>query len=170
MGNSISCAPSTTSSRAVKVVCPDGRIAVFTGPTNAAELMLENPSRFVCDAADLKVGHRIPGLAADEELEPRHLYFLLPMTMLHSILTAADMLSLSNKASTVIKRGGPSKNIGRIFPVFSDSCIFQSEAKPLPTPIQHHEPNKRFSRHRSWKPALDTIDESPSSLEFATNN
>ncbi|XP_058082580.1 uncharacterized protein LOC131230681 [Magnolia sinica] len=164
MGNTISCAPSIASSRVVKVVCLDGRVEVYTRPVNAAELMLENPSRFVCDASDLKVGHRIPGLAADEDLEPRHLYFLLPMNMLYSVLTPINMASLSHNASKAFKQGGPSKNIGKIFPVFGDSCIFPSEIKPSTVKIQHPNPNQRFSRQRSWRPALDTIVESPRKL------
>ncbi|RWR85580.1 hypothetical protein CKAN_01445100 [Cinnamomum micranthum f. kanehirae] len=114
------------SSRAVKVVFVDGRVEEYTRPVNAAELMLENPIQFVCDSVDLKVGHRIPGLAADEELEPRRLYFLLPINMLYAILTVDDMVSLSYKASKALKQGG-SKNIGRIFPAFEAAAAAAEE-------------------------------------------
>ena len=151
------------SSRAVKVVFVDGRVEEYTRPVNAAQLMLENPIQFVCDSVDLKVGHRIPGLAADEELEPRGLYFLLPMNMLYSMLTVDDMVSLSYKASKALKQGG-SKNIGRIFPVFGDLCLSPSEIKPLRPPIKYLHPKETYLRQRSWRPALDTIAESPCML------
>ncbi|OEL38843.1 hypothetical protein BAE44_0000135, partial [Dichanthelium oligosanthes] len=57
-------------------------------PVRASELMLDHPGQFVCDSGRLAVGCRVPGVAADELLRPRHAYFLLPMDMLYSVLTA----------------------------------------------------------------------------------
>ncbi|XP_042502290.1 uncharacterized protein LOC122079682 [Macadamia integrifolia] len=160
MGNSTSCAPTIISGGAVKVLFSDGRLEVYTRPIKAAELMLENPRQFVCNSNDLKVGHRILGLAADEELEKRQLYFILPMDLLYSVLTNEELLSISYKASRAVKHGS-SNNIGRIFPVLGDFCIFPSEVKTLESPERKPQPTKRYSRERSWKPALDTILETP---------
>ncbi|XP_043696114.1 uncharacterized protein LOC122646597 [Telopea speciosissima] len=163
MGNTTSCAPTIISGGTVKVLLSDGRLEVYTRPIKAAELMLENPRQFVCNSSDLKVGHRILGLGADEELERRRLYFILPMDLLYSVLTNEEMLSLSYKASRAMKHGN-SNNIVRIFPVLGDFCIFPSEVKTLEeeSPERKPQPTERFSRQRSWKPALDTILETPS--------
>lgn len=167
MGNATSCAPSILSNTGVvKVVSSDGRLEVYTRPVKAAELMLDKPGHFVCNSTDLKVGQRIPGLSADEELELRQLYFLLPMEMLYSVLTHEEISSLSYKASKVVKHGSTSKNFGRIFPLgLSDFCMFPSETKTLASPTTDHpKPVQRYSRQRSWSPALETIVETPSRL------
>ncbi|XP_052180405.1 uncharacterized protein LOC127793744 [Diospyros lotus] len=162
MGNAASCAPSMISSGVVKVLLSDGRLEIYTRPVKAAELMLENPSQFICDAGHLKVGHRIPGLLADEELERRQFYFLLPMEMLYSVLTHEEFTSLSYKASKALKQG-VSLNFAKIFPVLGEFCMFPSEAKTLETPGNSHpgRPVDRYCRQRSWTPALETIVETP---------
>ncbi|KAG1334823.1 putative DUF4228 domain protein [Cocos nucifera] len=125
--------------------------------------MVENPGQFVCDSNYLKVGCRIPGLVADEELEPHRLYFLLPMDMLYSVLTEEEKVSLLCKASKAMKKGGGPKNIGRrILPVLSDFCLFPTEDKQVAERTRRvNKVGRRMSRERSWTPALDTIEEVP---------
>ncbi|MQM00428.1 hypothetical protein Taro_033162 [Colocasia esculenta] len=154
MGNHASCAPYIVSgSGAAKVVHNDGRVTAYTRPVRAGELMAENPRQFVCDAGELKVGHRVPGLTAEEELEGRRLYFLLPMDMLYSVLTDDEMAALSCRASGAGKRG-------RMLPAVL--CMFPSEAaEGQPAGAREEEKEEEFTdsvgRQRSWKPALDTI-------------
>ncbi|XP_068642095.1 uncharacterized protein [Aristolochia californica] len=157
MGNSASCSPCLASTRTIRVGFRDGRVEEYRRPLKAAELMLENPRHFVCDSNNLKVGHRVPCLTADEDLEPRRLYLLLPMDMLFSVLTSEEKSHLSHKASL---KNGASTNIAKIFPVFGEFCLSPSEAKPART----EESTERFARQRSWQPALDTILETPSRI------
>ncbi|KAE8712492.1 Ssu72-like family protein [Hibiscus syriacus] len=167
MGNAVSCAPLITSSGgAVKVVFPDGSLQIYTKPAKAADVMVENPGQFVCDSSSLKVGSRVHGLTADDELERRQVYFLLPMDLLYSVLTQEEMSWLSCNANKALKHA--SFNIGRIFPVvFTHFCIFPFDAKTPPPKNSVGNGAKdsveRFSKQRSWKPALDTILETPSS-------
>lgn len=163
MGNTASCTPSLIANGVFKVLFLDGRVEAYTKPMRAAELMLEYPGQFVCDSSYLKVGHRIQGLLADEELERRKFYFLLPMELLYSVLTHEEMSSLNYKASRALKRGS-FNNLAKIFPVFSEFCMFPSEPKRLEHDsevISEAEPLERYSKHRSWRPALETIDETP---------
>lgn len=129
----------------------------------AAELMVENPGQFVCDSNYLEVGCRIPGLVADEELEPHRLYFLLPMDMLYSVLTEEEEVSLSCKASKARKKGGGTKNVGRrILPVLGDFCLFPTEDEQVAERTRSvNKVGGRIARVRSWMPALDTIEEVP---------
>ncbi|GMJ06638.1 hypothetical protein like AT1G18290 [Hibiscus trionum] len=169
MGNAVSCAPSITSSGgAVKVVFPDGSLQIYTKPVKAADLMVENPGQFVCDSSSLKVGSRVHGLTADDELERRRgqVYFLLPMDLLYSVLTQEEMSCLSCKATKALKQAA-SFNLGRIFPVvLTEFCIFPSEStKTAPRNSVDdvvEDSVERFSKQRSWKPALETILETPS--------
>ncbi|KAK6921278.1 PADRE domain [Dillenia turbinata] len=154
MGNAALCAPSIISNGVVKVINGDGRLEVYTGPVKAAELILENPGQFICDSTNLRVGQRILGLSAQEELERRQLYFILPIEMLYSVLTHEEMSALTYKASKALKRhASSSSNFARIFPV----CIFPSEART--TADDSSTIAKRYSRQRSWIPALETIEE-----------
>ena len=173
MGNATSCAPSiiSSSTRVVKVLSSDGRLEVYTRPVKAAEVMMDKPGHFLCNSTHLKVGQRIPGLSADEELQLRHLYFLLPMEMLYSVLTHEEITSLTHKPSKVVKHGGgggstTSNNFSRIFPQgLTDFCMFPSPMASPPAPATDHpDPVQRYSRQRSWTPALETIAETPSRL------
>ncbi|XP_010926075.1 uncharacterized protein [Elaeis guineensis] len=163
MGNTTSCTPYAISTRSIKVMDSNGGVEEYMHSLRAAELMVENPGQFVCDSNYLKVGCRIPGLVADKELEPRRLYFLLPMDMLYSVLTEEEMASISCKASSAIKKGGGSKNIGRrILPVLGDFCLFPTGAKQVKeTRGSVKNVGEMLSTERSWRPALDTIEEVP---------
>lgn len=160
MGNAVSCTPSLIANGVFKVLFLDGRLETYTKPMRAAQLMLEYPGQFVCDSSYLKVGHRIQGLLADEELERRKFYFLLPMELLYSVLTHEEMSSLNYKASRALKHGS-FNNLAKIFPV----CMFlPSEPKKIEADsevISESEPVERYSKQRSWRPALETIDETP---------
>ncbi|GLT35144.1 hypothetical protein SLA2020_096220 [Shorea laevis] len=158
MGNAASCAPSIISNGATKVLFSNGTIHIYTKPVKAADLMLDNPGHFVCDSSTLKVGYRIHGLTAEEDLERRQLYFLLPMELLYSVLTHEEMSSLNYKATKALKYAS-FNNLGKIFSV----CLFPSEAKTSGkmaggTPVDSVE---RYVKQRSWKPALETIVEIP---------
>ena len=102
MGNKPSCIPlppvpgtPAATSTSCKVIHPDGRVTRLPRPVRASELMLDHPGKFVCDACRLAVGCRVPGVAADELLQPRRAYFLLPIDMLYSVLTEDEMAALS---------------------------------------------------------------------------
>ncbi|EXB61737.1 hypothetical protein L484_008805 [Morus notabilis] len=174
MGNAASCAPSIISNGATKVLSQDGAMEVYTRPVKAAELMLENPGKFVCDSSSLVVGHRIQGLSADGELEKRQLYLLLPMELLYSVLTHEEMSSFTTFGGTNSKppnsnnknNGGSLANFGKIFPSLGEFCTFlpNSESKTLGSPVNYHSDpvdQRLYSKQRSWRPALETIFETP---------
>ncbi|KAG9449056.1 hypothetical protein H6P81_009021 [Aristolochia fimbriata] len=161
MGNSASCSPCMA--RGIKVAFRDGRVEEYRRPLKAAELMLDNPRHFVCDSGSLRVGCRVPGLSADEELEPRRLYLLLPMDMLFSVLTNEEMSYLLSHRTISSENNGAAStaHIARIFPVLGEFCLFPSEGKPAK---EAESSTERFGKQRSWQPALDTILETPSRL------
>eukprot|EP01018_Ginkgo_biloba_P027359 Gb_05762 [translate_table: standard] len=190
MGNHVSlCSSCNVPSTTVKVLLMNGSVQAFQRPIKAAEVMLENPQQFVCHSNALQIGRRISALSADEDLDLGHLYFLLPMQKLHSLLSASDMASLVFKANSVLKR--KSKSTAKILPVFAYMC---------PLPVNRNHDNKfdgefgmkemkveemteqeilvprmnmdmdvlpfewgkqRLNSCRSWKPMLETITEAP---------
>ncbi|KAG8639818.1 uncharacterized protein LOC110630755 [Manihot esculenta] len=175
MGNATSCAPSIISNGVVKVLLSNGSLQIYTKPVKASELMLENPGKFLCEFNSLKIGQRINGLSADEELERCKLYFLLPMDLFYSVLTQEEMASFTFKAT---KANFKNNHFAKfIFPVLVDFCIFSSEIKRMDHidstcsddhDHDHHDDGddqpklvKRYSKQRSWQPALETIVETP---------
>lgn len=164
MGNAGSCTPNIISSNgAIKVMFFNGRVQIYTKPINAADLMLENPGQFVCDSSTLVVGNRIHGLTAEEELERRRLYFILPMELLYSVLTHEEMSSLNYKATKALKYASFS-HLGKIFPV----CMFPAPEVKVSGDLGGEDSSadltERFVKQRSWtwRPALETIVEVPS--------
>ena len=156
MGNAASCSPSKITNGVIKVLYFDGRLEAYTRPVKAAELMLEYPGQFVCESSYLKVGHRIRGLLAGEELQRRKFYFLLPMELLYSVLTHEELSSFNYKASKAMKHASFS-SLSKIFP-----CRFYSEVKKLEghsQVVNEPEQAETCSKQRSWRPALETIDE-----------
>ncbi|XP_073057129.1 uncharacterized protein [Primulina eburnea] len=161
MGNVALCAPSMASSNSiVKVLTLDGKLMIYSRkPVIAAEIMLQSPGQFLCESHEFKVGQRIQGMCAEEELEGGELYFLLPMEMLHSVLTVEEMKFLGYKASKNFKQAVLSLNFSKIFPEF---CLFPSslEAKRVEDfamRVSSKVAEEGFSRQRSWQPALETI-------------
>jgi hypothetical protein len=124
-------------------------------------------------------------------LELGHLYFLLPMHKLHSLISPSEMASLAFKADSALhKSTSNSMSLARILPVFCDLCP-SSPARSLAAHDLSEEINgvKETSetedfvyvpklqvddeddvgqlrgltrRCKYWKPALETISESPS--------
>ncbi|KAF7822224.1 DUF4228 domain protein [Senna tora] len=149
MGNAASCTPSLMKGNngggTIKVLSLDGRLESYTRAVRAAELMVENQGQFVCDSSFLKVGHRIQGLLADEELEKGRFYFLLPMELLYSVLTHEEICSMNYRASRALKHNNNNNSkIGG----------FNNLGKKKVE-------KKCFTKQGSWRPSLETIDETP---------
>ncbi|KAL6552465.1 hypothetical protein OROHE_007829 [Orobanche hederae] len=187
MGNAALCAPSIIFNGGIKIFSgTDGKLLIYTKvPTKTAEIMLENPGHFLCESSNLRVGRRIPGMSADEGLERGHVYFLLPMEMLYSVLTDEEMMKLvsQNNASKGMRQAVSSSSssssssqmlkISKIFPA-EFNCLFPNingsqvfKAVDHDDDDNHHEDDYdstkmvvRYSRQRSWQPALETIIES----------
>ncbi|KAG8053602.1 hypothetical protein GUJ93_ZPchr0001g29513 [Zizania palustris] len=136
-------------------------------------------------ASPSAAGCRVPGVAADELLEPRRAYFLLPMDMLYSVLTDEEMAALSifhaatatsswkriatgrrNVSHHGIRSGSGGRGRGSTTDDDDDDDD-SGGAKFFPVlGLQPHHPVKSSScagirRHRPWQPRLDTIEEVP---------
>ncbi|EYU40113.1 hypothetical protein ABFS82_09G059800 [Erythranthe guttata] len=175
MGNAaLMCAPSIISNGGgggvVRVVSTtDGRLLIYTtksSPPKAAEILIRNPGEFLCESTHLRVGQRIPGVCADEELEIGQLYFLLPMEMLYSVLTDDEMNSIVNTHKTSTKLGFKQqavifskKNITSITFPHDFFCLFPNNNNNNNNLEDESANGERFIRQRSWEPALETIHE-----------
>ncbi|GLJ46356.1 hypothetical protein SUGI_0977150 [Cryptomeria japonica] len=190
MGAYFSCVCShLLQSNTIKLIFVDGRLQEFEKQVKAAEIMVENPQQFVCEAAALHVGRRINPLPADEDLELGHLYFLLPMSKLQGVVSRSDLASIALKARSAMKAS--SKSSVKIFPMLGEMGFFfrgqsqtylhenghddgdlggdlECDLKIVALPKMDFEGlsdlqmglgKYRVSSCRSWKPKLETIRE-----------
>lgn len=171
MGNYASCTLSKVgkSSKAIKVIFPNGEIRQLSSPTKSAELMLEleTPNFFLVNSKSLKIGRRFSPLNADEDLELANVYIMFPMNRVNSTITASDMGALFLAVNSVSKRGFPGKF--RILPEsggFSPQKPEDVDVRTMPKlnlddieDFSAPEFIHRLSMSRSKKPLLETIAE-----------
>ncbi|KAJ7943056.1 DUF4228 domain-containing protein [Quillaja saponaria] len=107
MGNYLTChlgSPLMKSSKAARVIFPNGEVKQFKESIKAAELMLECPNFFLTNSRSLHIGKRFNALSADEELEFGNVYILFPMKRLFSFVTAADVAVFLMAVNSAAKR------------------------------------------------------------------
>ncbi|KAG9132634.1 hypothetical protein Leryth_024590 [Lithospermum erythrorhizon] len=145
MGNAASCSPSRVSNHsAVKVV-------TFGKPVTAAELTLENPGHFVYDSGHLNLQSN------------GHIYYLLPIELLYSVLTTEELSCLNDQASRALKHG--ILKLSRIFPPLGDFHLVRNYGHKNHLKNQairdEESSNDTLLIQRSWRPALETIVKTP---------
>ncbi|OIT20332.1 hypothetical protein A4A49_39547 [Nicotiana attenuata] len=80
----------------------NGQLQEFQQPITAGEILGQNPDFFICSSEAMNVNSLVPQLAKDEILQLGQLYFLLPISKLHTPLSLQDMCTLAVKASTAL--------------------------------------------------------------------
>ncbi|KAG8062526.1 hypothetical protein GUJ93_ZPchr0003g18046 [Zizania palustris] len=94
---------------AARVVLADGALRRFPGGTRASQAVKAagvgigtSSSYFLCSADGLELAGAVAAVAADEELQPGQLYFVLPVSMRRRPLQAEDMAALAVRASAAL--------------------------------------------------------------------
>ncbi|CAM8956539.1 unnamed protein product [Rhodiola kirilowii] len=154
MGNFASCALSSNSSKAVKVILPTREIRQLKEDTKAAELMMEFPSYFLVNSSSMQIGRRFSALSADEDLEDGNVYVMFPMRRVSSKVADGDVAVLftTAKMRMVVADEQDLKkdqNIGSVCDLEEVEGSFEEEVK------------YRLSVCKSRKPKLKTIKEEP---------
>lgn len=190
MGNHLCCAQPSRNTAVAKVIrWDDGRIEDFTEAIKVGELMVDNPRQFLCNFSNLQAGRRIAPLGADEGLTFGSLYVLLPMEKyLRRVLSPSDMASLNLLAFQCNSGQRKLSGNSRILPSVGTDHFYEFSSRNGGAEISHKLQEKvaersvpskveldeeddqtlrlvlgdqRIRRLRYWKPALDTIKESP---------
>ncbi|KAH7686086.1 hypothetical protein IHE45_04G081200 [Dioscorea alata] len=123
MGNYISCTLTSSlgnQNKGAKVIFKDGTLKQLQSPTNAAELMFENPNHFLVNSRSMEVGRRFSPLAADEDLESGNVYVMFPMKRLNAVITAGDMGRLLMAANSALRRASGGRT--RVLPDFHQAA------------------------------------------------
>ncbi|CAH1436070.1 unnamed protein product [Lactuca virosa] len=94
MGNAMGCCYLTGEGSSVKVIYWEGNTRTLTGKRwLAGELMFEFPDSMVCDADCFFIGHPVPALSIDDQLNPGQTYFVLPLDIFSSKTLSASSIS-----------------------------------------------------------------------------
>lgn len=183
--------PSITTATAKVIRWEDGGIEEFSEAIKVGELMVENPHQFVCNFSELQAGCRVTALRAEEALALGAVYLLLPMKKyLRCVLSPSDMASINLLALQCNSRGKKLPCNSTIFPADgsgnlsgfyslnggagrSEDLQVEVADRFVVTKLEINEDENQpmglgfgLSQHRircfrDWKPALETIKESP---------
>lgn len=88
------------------VIQSNGKLQEFKQPIRAGNLLSQNPSCFVCCSETMNVDSFPVQMAEDDELQVGQLYFLMPISKSHSLITLQDLCTLAIKASAAINNNG----------------------------------------------------------------
>ncbi|KAL5704955.1 hypothetical protein ACHQM5_023311 [Ranunculus cassubicifolius] len=97
MGNCTSYGSASTS--AAKLILQNGEMEEFSYPVRVSYLLQKYPSCFICDSDSLEYDDFVSAINGDEELQPGHLYFALPLSKSKYPLQAEEMAAMAVKAS-----------------------------------------------------------------------
>lgn len=112
---------------AANVITINGQLRQFLIPITVSQALRQieseskslSSSSFICNSDSLYYDEPIPALDSVDELQSGQIYFILPNSKLHYLLSASDMAALAVKASAALSvnnNGRGSKS--RISPVF----------------------------------------------------
>jgi PADRE domain len=94
---------SVTGSPTVRVITPDGSLREFTAPVSASDALVSTgETHFLCNSDTLYFDSEITTVGSTELLQPRQLYFMLPISMRGNVLSGLDMAALAVKASSAM--------------------------------------------------------------------
>lgn len=99
----------------VTVITPEGFVREFGTPIFASDPLLSAvcETHFLCNSDTLYFDSEVSAVGPDELLQPGHLYFMLPDSMLGSTLSSADMAALAVKASSALAPSNPKRRTGK---------------------------------------------------------
>ncbi|KAE8703582.1 universal stress protein A-like protein-like isoform X1 [Hibiscus syriacus] len=185
MGNYFSaviCGPSDTSG---KVILWDGSIQQFSCPLTAAELMLEYPQQVVAEFHAAVNGKRPVPLPADEKLDVKKVYVMLPVNRGKPITLSSEDARRVLASANAVLRSKSILSFSSLLPLFARICHvnhMQETGQKYPfqekgtvrerveeigcltelLPERMEGLPEYFNRQYSgkgWKPSLDTIKE-----------
>lgn len=151
---------------AVRIVHLNGQLDEFPAPVTVKRVLQNHPNQFICWSRDLFAVNCRP-LQPEEELLLGELYFLLPLSILNSDLSVKNLVALAarlyatarKEASRAAQRRRstdstcdlPGEDLSSTNEKFLRSC----DDPELKMAFREH----LISKSRSWRPRLDTIQE-----------
>ncbi|KAJ9135565.1 hypothetical protein P3X46_032735 [Hevea brasiliensis] len=85
-----------------KIVHTDGTLQEFKQPIRANRILSQNPNCFLCSSDSMYVNCHLPHVADHEELQLGQIYFLMPLSKSHALLSLQELGALAIKASSAL--------------------------------------------------------------------
>ncbi|GAB4847088.1 hypothetical protein Ancab_026098 [Ancistrocladus abbreviatus] len=93
--------PTFLSATTVKVVDMEGGVREFEPPISAGKVVsTTNPNCFLCSWETMLIDTLVQRVAEEVELQPAHLYFLMPISLSKKPLSLKDLCVLAINASS----------------------------------------------------------------------
>ncbi|KAF5471128.1 hypothetical protein F2P56_011591 [Juglans regia] len=98
MGNAVSQCFGGNHSPPVKLIFWEGTTRILRGKHIAGEIMFEFPDKMVCHSDSFFIGHRVPALAIDDELQSGQTYLVLPIDTFacDHVISASSLAALGS--------------------------------------------------------------------------
>ncbi|XP_022728782.1 uncharacterized protein LOC111284362 [Durio zibethinus] len=156
MGCRLSCrCTSPNTFNTIRLVHLDGYVEDFDHPISVGEVIGKSPNQFLCAAAQLVSAGSKP-LHPDTQLQPGHLYFVLPLSTLQDDVSPLDMASVVKRLTAKAKSIRSDHVSPKTTPTMENSSG-RSQGRPERRDMTYGLQKSCRARARSWKPILDTI-------------
>ncbi|KAJ0041422.1 hypothetical protein Pint_28185 [Pistacia integerrima] len=83
-----------------KIIHMDGRVQELKAPISARNIISQNPNHFLCSSESMYMNNCLPQMPEEEELQLGQIYFLVPLSHAHKLLTLKDICSFAIKANS----------------------------------------------------------------------
>ncbi|KAK6248022.1 hypothetical protein QUC31_019587 [Theobroma cacao] len=149
----------------IRLVHLDGYVKDFDHPISVSEVIGKPPKQFLCTAAQL-VSTGFKPLNLDTQLQPGHIYFVLPLSTLQDDISPLDMAPLVRRLTARAKSIRSDAVSPKTSLLWSQNGLGSEGNSSVRSPRRlerrettHDLQNSCRVRARSWKPILDTIKE-----------
>ncbi|XWS70978.1 hypothetical protein CRYUN_Cryun03dG0097600 [Craigia yunnanensis] len=166
MGCCLSCrcrSPNTLNT--IRLVHLNGYVEDFDHPISVSEVIGKPPKQFLFTAAQLVSAGSKP-LNPDTQLQPGHLYFVLPLSTLRDDISPLDMASVVKRLTEKAKSIRSDNESPKTSPSWSQNSLGSIGNSSVRSPRRQERREMTYglqkscrTRTRSWKPILDTIRE-----------
>ncbi|KVI10760.1 uncharacterized protein LOC112506296 [Cynara cardunculus var. scolymus] len=101
------------SSTAKVIHSGDGRLQEFRQPIRASNVISDQSNAFfLCNCETMFINCHVPHMAADEELQPGQIYFLMPISKSNKPFSLQELCSLAITASSALDKSSETRRNG----------------------------------------------------------
>ncbi|KAL5704954.1 hypothetical protein ACHQM5_023310 [Ranunculus cassubicifolius] len=105
-----------------KLILEDGQLQEFPYSVRVSYVLQKQPFTFICHSDSMEFDGIVTAVHCDEELQPGHLYFALPLSKLKQTLSAEEMAALAVKASFAFTKTGNGYCLKEMNPMIRSGC------------------------------------------------
>ncbi|XVE98837.1 hypothetical protein REPUB_Repub03eG0143100 [Reevesia pubescens] len=152
------CLSSPNTFNTIRLVHLNGYVEDFDHPISVNEVIGKPPKQFLCTAAQLVSAGSRP-LHPDTQLQPGHLYFLLPLSTLQDDISPLDMASVVKRLTARAKSIRSHDLSPKTSPSLTQNDFGSKRNSSVRTEMICGLQKSCRARAQSWKPILGTIRE-----------